>query len=113
MYSDMSRDPTAMTFRLPDGETLESNREKQYIRDLKYPRLKNDIPGVASYIKKYINKSSINKIEILVDSAVVKFQVRVWASSTLWCIVKQRDSDNLHTYCAVLHDFAKTVMILV
>ena len=32
MYSDMSRDPTAMIFRLPEGETLISNREKQCIK---------------------------------------------------------------------------------
>ena len=37
MYSDKSRDPTAMTFRLPEGETLRfeiKEVKKRYIREL-------------------------------------------------------------------------------
>ena len=44
MYSDSSRDPTAMTFRLPEGETL-GRTEKNNIKDLKFSRLKNDTLG--------------------------------------------------------------------
>ena len=64
-------------------------------------RLKND---TSALYKKYLTKTSINQIGILVDSAIVKFQLGVWPLAKLWRIAKQRYS---HT---VVHKRVKISM---
>ena len=39
MYSEMSRDPTAMTFRLPEGETLKQSKTIHQKLEISYPEL--------------------------------------------------------------------------
>ena len=44
MYSEMSRDPTAMTFRLPEGETLKQSKTihqklEIFLKIISYPEL--------------------------------------------------------------------------
>ena len=69
-------------------------------------RLKND---TSALYKKYLTKTSINQRGILVDSAIVKFQLGVWPLAKLWRIAKQRYSYT-YIYRAVVHKRVKISM---
>ena len=59
MYSEMSRDPTAMTFRFPEGDTFWIKTMKKIHQKLEI-FFKSQIISYAKLYKRNIRKSLIN-----------------------------------------------------